>query len=112
MNTKERLKLRDQLFGKKKRLWMWLSTKETPLKLSVVMVYAYRAYQDEYMGTPSISKICKATGLSKTAIQTADQALLAAGLLDADHGVVKERRWYIAGKDSLDKCVRNSPFDR
>ena len=45
MNNEERLALRDKLFGSKRKLWLWFSTPEAPLKLSAMMVYAYRVYQ-------------------------------------------------------------------
>lgn len=69
----------------KKKVWMWFpEVGAKTLRLSDILVYCYRAYQDEYDETPSNLKVCKATGLSKQAIINADQRLIAAGLLETD----------------------------
>ena len=53
----------------KKKLWMWFLQPDVgDVKLSELMTFAYRVYQDEYDETPSILKVCRATGLSKQAI--------------------------------------------
>ncbi len=101
MNNQERLALRDKLFGKKRKLWLWFSTPNTPLKLSAMMVYGYRVYQSEYeAAVPRIRKIAKATGLSKQTIATADQQLLDVGLLDSDRCVIQPPDgWFLKKKN-------------
>ena len=54
------------------------------MKLAEMMVLAYRVYQDEYDETPSILRICRATGLSKSTIAHADKRLIGLGLLESD----------------------------
>jgi Mn-dependent DtxR family transcriptional regulator len=72
----------------KKKIWMWFpDIGAAQLKLSEVLVYCYRVYQDEYDQTPPVLKICKATGLSKQAITGADQRLIRAALLETDRTV-------------------------
>ena len=100
MTNQERSALRDELFGKKRKLWLWFSTPTSPLKLSAMMVYGYRVYQSEYETiVPRVRKVAKATGLSKATITNADQQLLDVGLLDSDRCVIQPPEgWFVQKK--------------
>ena len=85
----DKAKLKQDTWSGKKKIWMWFPGPSNQLKLSGIAVYCYRVYQDEYDDIPSILKICKATGLSKTAITNADRTLIEHGLIQSDRVVNK-----------------------
>jgi hypothetical protein len=75
-------------WSRKKTIWMWFpEVGGNQLKLSEILVYCYRVYQDEYGETPPVLKICRATGLSKEAVTNADHRLIRAALLESDRTV-------------------------
>ena len=83
----------------KKKLWVWFPQDGAEdLKLSELMVFCYRVYQDEYNETPSVLKVCRATGLSKQTITNADRRLIGLNLLESDRVVKRPPPGYFQTK--------------
>ena len=94
-------------WGSKKKVRMFFAGEAAALRLSSLVVYAYRVYQDEYNETPDKAKICRATGLSIVAINSADQELLEHGLIESDRTVKRPPEGWFGMKrpDTIDKLT-------
>jgi hypothetical protein len=84
----------------KKFVRMVMPTQFCPkLSLSHLLVYSYRAYQDEYGTTPGLMQVVKATGLSKETIRAADQTLLSLNLLDYNRKPIEPPAGYFVKRE-------------
>jgi hypothetical protein len=97
-------------WGNKKKVRMFFPGEAATVRLSSLVVYAYRTYQDEYGETPSKLKVCHATGLSIAAINSADQQLLEHGLIESDRTVKRPpAEWFgMKRPDTVDKLTQKS----
>ena len=85
MSTVARTERKNQALQKKRGAWIFHPLDGCRLSLSELVVYSFRACQNEYQQqSPSRRQVARAVGMGRDAVARADRELMEAGLLDCN----------------------------